>query len=155
MIGAVLATDKNKLLVITTDVLVENVHFSKITTSSYDIGWRSSAANLSDLAAMGALPLGLTVGLSLPPNTEINYIKEIYKGLAECCRKYNCDIIGGDICKSSILTISITALGEVLPNQVISRFSAKAGDLILVTGSHGGSKGGLELLLDKKFRKKI
>ena len=153
--GAVLETDKNKLLVTTTDILVENVHFSKITTSSYDIGWRSSAANLSDIAAMGALPLGLTVGLSLPPNTQVNYIKEIYQGLAECCQKYNCDIIGGDICKSSILTISITALGEVLPHQVISRFRAKVGDVILVTGSHGGSKGGLELLLDKNLGKNL
>ena len=153
--GAVLATDKNKLLVTTTDVLVENVHFSKITTSSYDIGWRSCAANLSDIAAMGALPLGLTVGLSLPPNTQVNYIKEIYQGLAECCQQYNCDIIGGDICKSSTITIAITALGEVLPNQVISRFTAKAGDVILVTGSHGGSKGGLELLLDKNLGKNL
>ena len=98
--GAILETDKNKLLIATTDVLVENVHFSKITTSSYDIGWRSAAANLSDIAAMGALPLGLTVGLSLPPNIEVNYIKEIYQGLAQCTQKYNCNIIGGDICKS-------------------------------------------------------
>lgn len=149
--GAVLATDPNQLLVTTTDMLVENVHFSNLTTSNYDIGWRSAAVNLSDLAAMGATPLGLTVGLSLPPHTNINFVEELYNGLAECCQKYHCPIIGGDLCKSSIITVSITALGQVFPDRIISRFTAQKDDLIVVTGNHGSSKGGLELLLNNDF----
>lgn len=150
--GAVMKTDPHQLLVTTTDMLIENVHFSKITTSAKDIGWRSVAVNLSDLAAMGATPLGLTVGLALSANVEIDWLKEVYQGLFECTQKYNCPIIGGDVCKSPIITISITALGQVFPNQIIRRFTAQKDDLIVVTGTHGGSKGGLELLLNNDLK---
>jgi thiamine-monophosphate kinase len=150
--GAIIPTDPHKLLVITTDMLVENVHFSHQTTSNYDIGWRAVGANLSDLAAMGAYPLGLTVALALPSNVTIKSIKELYKGLSQCGEKYNCPIMGGDLCKSSMITVSITALGEVLPHQTIRRFTAKKGDYIVVTGIHGGAKGGLELLLNPSLQ---
>lgn len=146
--GAVIATDPKQRLVTTSDMLVQNVHFSDLTTSNYDIGWRSAAVNLSDLAAMGAKPLGLMVALSLPPDTNISFVEKLYQGLADCCQKYNCPIIGGDLCKSSIITVCITALGQVIPDNIISRFTAQRDDLIVVTGNHGSSKGGLELLLN-------
>ena len=145
--GAVLPTHPDKDLVVTTDVLVDGVHFSDRTTTAFAVGWRAATANLSDLAAMGAEPLAITVGLSLPGDTLVTWIEELYRGLTACLQQYNTPIIGGDICRSSVITVSITALGQVLPDQVIRRSNAQVGDAIVVTGSHGLSRAGLELLL--------
>ena len=146
--GAILTTDPQKSLVVTTDVLVDEIHFSDRTTSAYDVGWRATAANLSDLAAMGATPLGITVGLSLPGDKQVSWVEELYRGMADCLNLYSTPIVGGDICRSQVVTVSITALGEVHPLRPILRSSARPGDAILVTGLHGLSRGGLELLLD-------
>ncbi len=145
--GAILQLEKNKKLVVTTDVLVDKVHFSKRTTSAFDVGWRGAAANLSDLAAMGATPLGITVGLSLPGTTPVSWVEELYRGLASCLTKYQTAIIGGDITRSEIITVAITALGEVTPGKEILRHTAQVGDAIAITGYHGLSRAGLELLL--------
>ena len=146
--GAILALSPQKSLVVTTDVLVENVHFSDRTTSGYDVGWRATAANLSDLAAMGSSPLGITVGLSLPGNLEVDWVEELYQGIDGCLDLYSTPLVGGDICRSQVATIAITAFGEVNPQQAILRSSARSGDAIVVTGLHGLSRAGLELLLD-------
>jgi len=146
--GAILATDPDKSLVVTTDVLVEGVHFSDRTTRAFDVGWRATAANLSDLAAMGATPLCLTIGLSLPGEKTISWVEEVYQGMAACLQIYQTSLVGGDICRSSVASLAITALGQVLPPRAIRRRSAGPGDAIIVTGLHGLSRGGLELLLD-------
>jgi thiamine-monophosphate kinase len=145
--GAVLVTEPEKSLVVTTDVLVDNIHFSENTTSPQDVGWRAVAANLSDLAAMGATPLGITVGLGLPGFTPVEWVEKLYQGMGECLKKYNSRIVGGDVVRSPITTISITAFGQVYPHQIIYRHTAKVGDAIVVTGVHGASCAGLELLL--------
>lgn len=145
--AAVLDITPGYSVVVTTDVLVDGVHFSDRTTNPEDAGWRAAAANLSDLAAMGASPLGITVGLSLPGYVPISWVEKLYKGLSKCLQMYNTSIIGGDICRSSVITIGITAFGQILPQQVIRRSTAQPGDVILVTGFHGCSRAGLELLL--------
>lgn len=152
--AAVLQTQPQLDLVITTDVLVDGVHFSVglaspdvCTTSPADVGWRAAAANLSDLAAMGASPLGITVGLSAPGNTPVAWVEEIYQGLTACLAPFNTPIVGGDITRSPILTLAITAFGQVAPDQVIRRSTAQPGDAIVATGWHGASRAGLELLL--------
>ncbi len=132
-------------LVVTTDVLVEGVHFSDRTTSPSDAGWRAVAANLSDLAAMGALPIGITVGLGLRGETEVSWLEGLYQGMVDCLQQT--PIIGGDVVRSPTNTIAITAFGQVDPRRVIRRSSAQVGDAIVMTGSHGKSKAGLELLL--------
>ncbi len=149
--GAVVETQNNQSLVVTTDVLVDGVHFSDRTTNAEDVGWRSAAANLSDLAAMGATPVGITIGLSLPGEVPVDWVIKLYKGINSCLSKYKTVILGGDICRSSVITISITAFGQVSPHQVIRRQTAKPGDAIMVTGFHGGSKAGLELLLNPEL----
>ena len=146
--AALLTVPTGQSLVVTTDVLVEQVHFSQQTTEAEDVGWRAAAANLSDLAAMGASPLGITVGLSLPAATPSQWVEQLYQGLNSCLESYQTPILGGDLCRSSVITIAITALGQVHPQQVIRRDTARPGDLIVVTGSHGGSRAGLELLLN-------
>jgi thiamine-monophosphate kinase len=153
--AAILNIDRDRALVITTDVLVDNVHFSEITTSPEDAGWRAVAANLSDLAAMGASPLGITVGLALPGDVEVDWIERLYQGMSECLQKYNTSIVGGDLVRSPIITISITAFGQVHPNRTIRRNTAKVGDAIVVTGIHGASRIGLELLLNPELGKNL
>lgn len=138
-------------LVVTTDVLVDGVHFSDRTTSPEDVGWRAAAANLSDLAAMGASPLGITVGLTIRGDTEVSWIEQLYQGISSCLQPYNTPIVGGDVCRSPVITVSITAFGQAFPNRVIRRCAAKVGDAIVVTGVHGASRAGLELLLKPEF----
>jgi thiamine-monophosphate kinase len=145
--AAVLKTDPEQSLVVTTDVLVENIHFSEITTSPEDVGWRAAAANLSDIAAMGASPLGIAVGLGLPGDALVSWVESLYQGMTECLQKYNTPIVGGDIVRSPIITLSITAFGQVYPYRTIYRHTAEVGNVIIVTGVHGASRAGLELLL--------
>jgi thiamine-monophosphate kinase len=158
MIGddaAVLSTVPYQSLVVTTDVLVDGVHFSDLTTSPEDAGWRAVAANLSDLAAMGATPVGITIGLGLPGEIMVNWVERLYQGMTECLQKYNTVIVGGDIVRSPVTSIAITAFGQVHPQKVIRRSSAQIGDAILVTGVHGASHAGLQLLLHPELRSNL
>jgi thiamine-monophosphate kinase len=136
-------------------MLVDGVHFSDRTTSPFDVGWRSVAANLSDLAAMGATPLGITVGLSLPPSLPIAWLEQLYAGMQACLERYGTGIVGGDLTRSSVITVAITALGAVKPDRVIARSTAQVGDSIVVTGYHGDAHGGLQLLLDPTMGKDL
>ncbi|OKH19409.1 thiamine-phosphate kinase [[Limnothrix rosea] IAM M-220] len=145
--GAIISWQNNKNLVVTTDVLVDTIHFSDRTTPAKMAGWRAVAANLSDLAAMGAKPVGITVGLSLPPETELAWLQDLYAGIGDCLKAYDTLLVGGDVTRSPTKTIAITAFGEVLAKNVIRRNAAQVGDVIVVTGFHGDSRAGLELLL--------
>ena len=145
--AAVMATSPGKSLVVTTDMLVDGVHFSDATTSPEDVGWRAVAANLSDLAAMGATPLGITVALGLPGEVSVDWVERLYKGMDECLKQDRTPIVGGDVCRSPTIAISITAFGEVEPSRTIYRSTAQVGEAITITGFHGASRAGLELLL--------
>jgi thiamine-monophosphate kinase len=145
--AAILTPTPGQSLVVTTDVLVDEVHFSHRTTPPAAAGWRAAAANLSDLAAMGATPLGITVGLGLPATTPVAWVEALYQGIVNCLQPYSTAIVGGDICRSPTLTIAITAFGQVAPHQVIRRATAQPGAAIMVTGYHGSSRAGLALLL--------
>ena len=153
--GAVLPTQPNKSLVVTTDTLVDGVHFSDRTTSPEDVGWRSAAANLSDLAAMGAFPIGITIALGLTGDIPIAWVEQLYNGISECLKPYNTPIVGGDIVRSPVLTISITAFGQVAPVNTILRSNCQPQNVIVVTGVHGASKAGLELLLNPQLGKSL
>ncbi len=153
--AAVLETAPGQSLVVTTDVLVDGVHFSNITTSPEDAGWRAAAANLSDLAAMGASPLGITVGLGLPDELRVSWVERLYQGMTECLQKYNTPIVGGDIVRSPVTTLAITAFGQVNPSQIIRRSAAVVGNAIVVTGIHGASHAGLELLLHPELEQNL
>lgn len=145
--AAILDIGNQQKLVVTTDILVENVHFSDRTTPPHSVGYRAVTANLSDIAAMGAEPLGITVGLSLRGDVEVNWVEQLYQGMQECLQPYGISIIGGDVTRSQVNTIAITALGQVQPQNIIYRHQAQVGDWILITGHHGLSRAGLELLL--------
>jgi thiamine-monophosphate kinase len=145
--AAVIATTSGQSLVVTTDLLVDGVHFSDRTTSPEDAGWRAAAANLSDLAAMGASPMGITVGLGLPGDVPVSWVERLYQGMIECLQQYGTAVVGGDVCRSPVITLAITAFGQAHPSRTIHRTKAQVGDAIVVTGVHGASRAGLELLL--------
>ncbi|KOP24996.1 thiamine monophosphate kinase [Hapalosiphon sp. MRB220] len=145
--AAVIATEPEQSVIVTTDVLVDKIHFSEITTSPEDVGWRAAAANLSDLAAMGASTLGITVGLGLPGDVAVSWVEQMYAGMTQCLQQYNTPIVGGDVVRSPVITVAITAFGQAYPQRIIRRNQAQIGDAIVVTGVHGASQAGLELLL--------
>jgi thiamine-monophosphate kinase len=142
-------------MVVTTDMLVDGVHFSDRTTSPEDVGWRAAAVNLSDLAAMGAKPWGLVMSVGLTPDTEINWIEGVYRGFSECLRTYGTELVGGDTVRSPMRTLAVTAFGQVPKDKLIQRHTAQVGDAIVMTGLHGLSKAGLELLLDQDLAKNL
>jgi thiamine-monophosphate kinase len=148
--GAVVALPAGRHLVVTTDVLVEGVHFSDRTTPAAAVGWRAVAANLSDLAAMGATPEGITVGLSLPGHTPLAWVEGLYQGMADCLNRWGGVVLGGDLCRADAISVAITALGSVDPQRALYRSKAQAGQAIVATGHHGLSRAGLELLLHPK-----
>jgi thiamine-monophosphate kinase len=100
---------------------------------------------------MGATPLGITVGLSVSGDVAVSWVEQLYQGMTDCLNQHDTPIVGGDICRSSVITISITAFGQAFPNRTIQRKAANVGDAIVVTGFHGASRAGLELLLNPEF----
>jgi thiamine-monophosphate kinase len=144
--GAVLALPEGEL-VVTTDLLFDGVHFSDLTTAAYDVGWRAAAANLSDLAAMGATAVGTLIGLGLPPDTPVEWVQELYAGFTACADPWGGMILGGDTCRSKHRSIAVTAFGVVDPAKILRRSAACPGDALVITGFLGGSKAGLEVML--------
>ena len=145
--AAVLPLPEGEQLVVTTDVLVDGVHFCDRTLPPRSLGWRAAAVNLSDLAAMGAHPLGLTVGLTLPANTTWSWLEALYQGITDCLHHYGGTIVGGDLCRSDYRSLAITALGSVAPARALYRRQAQARQTLIATGVHGASRAGLALLL--------
>jgi thiamine-monophosphate kinase len=145
----------DRQMVVTTDMLVDGVHFSDRTTSPEDVGWRAAAVNLSDLAAMGAQPWGLVMSVGLSPDTKIAWIEGVYRGFSECLRTYGTELVGGDTVRSPVCTLAVTAFGQVAKHQLIQRHTARVGDAIVMTGLHGLSKAGLELLLNEQLEEKL
>ena len=137
-------------LIVTTDSLVENTHFTLKTYRPEEIGWKAMAVNLSDIAAMGAKPLYALVSLSLPnkiaraglaPAPSLGWIKHLYTGIIRCAKKYKTQIIGGNLAKSKEINITITVIGKTVVKTpqwgVSTRSNAKPGDLVFATGAFG------------------
>jgi thiamine-monophosphate kinase len=131
--------------VITTDALVENVHFRLSTTSWRDLGWKSLAVNVSDLAAMAATPRYALITLGLPGDTLVAEVIELYEGMLDLAEKFAVDLIGGDLVSAPCLMLNVTAIGEAA-GELLRRDAGKVGDLLAVTGTLGASVGGLRLL---------
>ncbi|MDE3094755.1 MAG: thiamine-phosphate kinase [Chloroflexota bacterium] len=137
--------------VATTDTMVEGVHFLRDAVPACDVGWKALAANISDIAAMGATPAFALVTLCLPPDTDDSWPDGLYAGIRACAEAYGVTVAGGDIVSSPTLTITIAlagaptldASGEPL---LLRRDAARAGDVVAVSGPLGGSAGGLRVL---------
>ena len=135
-------------LLVTTDTQEEGVHFRRDWSTPADIGWRCLAVNVSDIAAMGGVPLGAVVALSLPETLAVTFVEAMYDGMSALAEAYDCPIIGGNISKSTErLSVTITVLGSTPQDTAAYRASARAGDIIWVTGDLGAAKAGLEALI--------
>ncbi|MDD5687782.1 MAG: thiamine-phosphate kinase [Elusimicrobia bacterium] len=144
--AVVKATSKENFL-FSTDTLVENIHFSKKYFGFFDIGYKSLAVNLSDIAAMGGVPLYCLVTVGFPVTTSIKDIDNLYRGISSIASKFNVRIIGGDTVKSpSCVIISITVIGKTVNKKSILRSGANVDDMIFTTGTFGDSSAGLFLL---------
>ncbi len=141
---AVLKYKKNLYLLLTTDMLIEGVHFNKKATP-FQIGWKALAVNISDIAAMGGIPKYGLVSLGLKKNTSLKFVDELYRGIKTIARKFDVKILGGDTVSSSKLVINISLTGEVEKKYLTLRKGAKIGDKIYVTGRLGGSISGKHL----------
>jgi len=147
--AAVWRPSRSNLSVITTDALVEGVHFTLAGMSARDIGQRAFAANLSDIAAMGARPVLATIALGVNARSDAAWIVELYAGMADLARRSGCAIAGGDITRAPAITIAITVVGEVRPSNLKRRSGARPGDIVAVTQPLGASHAGLRLLTDR------
>lgn len=134
----------------TTDVLVQGIHFTLETTSWNDLGWKSLAVNISDIAAMGGIPTCAMISLGLPTHTEADHIADLYRGMTEIARQFDMAIVGGDITEAPVLVISPTVIGRMDSGKPLTRSEALPGDKIAVTGYLGGSAAGLRMLRENR-----
>ncbi len=135
---AILKFDKENYLLVTTDMLIENIHFKK-SLSPKHIGRKALACNISDIAAMGGIPKYAVISVGLPKRTNVKFAEEILKGIVALARQFNISIVGGDTNHSNKIIINICLFGLVEKKNVVLRSTAKPGDSIFVTGSLGGS----------------
>ncbi len=138
----------------TTDAVVEGIHFTSSTTGWYDLGWKAMASNISDIAGMGGVPRYALAVLGARADLEVDEALDLCRGMADLAERFDTAVVGGDTVSSPVTMVTITVLGEALPCQeeslplpLLSRFTARPGEAVAVTGRLGSSAGGLELLL--------
>jgi len=129
----------------TTDALVEGVHFPA-GSPWRDIGWKAVAVNLSDIAAMGGTPRYALVALALPGGTEVDDVVQLYRGIAELAGRFNVAVVGGNVTRAPVATITLTVIGRGQDDGLLTRSRAEVGDLVAVTGYLGSAAAGLRML---------
>ena len=137
--------------VVSTDILVENIHFDLSYTPLKHLGYKSVAVNISDIAAMNGLPEQITVSIAVSNRISVEALDELYEGIKFACKDYKVDLVGGDTTSSLAgLMISITVIGKVDKDKVAYRNGAKIGDVVCVSGELGGAYMGLQILEREK-----
>ena len=145
--AAILQFEKDDQVLVSTDLLVEGVHFHLSYAPLKHLGYKAAIVNFSDMAAMNAVPTQITVGIALSNRFSLEAVKELYSGLKLACEKYNVDLVGGDTTSStSGLMISVTVIGKAKKERITQRSTAKEGDLLVATGDIGSAYAGLLLL---------
>jgi thiamine-monophosphate kinase len=140
-----------KQTVVTTDLLLEGIHFDLMYTPLKHLGYKAVVVNLSDIYAMNATPTQITLSIGISNRFSVEALNEFYEGVYFACEKYSVDLIGGDTSSSlKGFVISVTAIGEVAPDQFVKRSTARKGDLICVSGDLGGAYLGLTLMEREK-----
>ena len=140
-----------KQTVVSTDMLIEGIHFDLMYTPLKHLGYKSVVVNLSDIYAMNAIPTHITVNIAFSNRFSVEALDDFYEGVYLACEKYNVDLIGGDTTSSQKgFIISVTALGEIISDKIVKRSGAKKGDLVCVSGDLGSAFLGLTLLEREK-----
>lgn len=150
--AALVKPSPGMLMVLTADMLVEGTHFLRDRISMTDLGYKAMAVNLSDIAAMGAVPKFALISLGLPKDLSVNKLHELYNGMEELTVPWGMEIVGGDMTCAPQIVINIAVIGEARPDRVLHQQGAVSGDLIAVSGCLGGSAAGLALLLDPQLQ---
>jgi thiamine-monophosphate kinase len=132
----------------TTDILIQNVHFTLDIATWKELGWKALAVNISDIAAMGGTPIFAMVSLGLPPETEVDNVVELYRGMKEIAPKFDVDIVGGNISRAPVVIIDVSLIGKA--DVLLTRSAAGDGDQIAVTGYLGLAAAGLKLLKSRR-----
>ncbi len=133
-------------VVASTDLLVEGLHFRRDWSAATEIGGKAAAQNFADIAAMGAAPTALLVGLAAPADLPVSWAEDMAAGLAEECGRAGASVAGGDMSGAPLVMLAVTALGDLAGRVPVTRAGARPGDLVAVSGSLGGSAAGLALL---------
>jgi len=131
--------------VLTTDAMVEGVHFRTDLTTPRDLGYKAIAVNVSDVAAMAASPRFALCALTLSPPIDAAWVVELAGGMRECCDEFALSLVGGNLSRGDEVSIVVTVTGEVVPGRAVRRNGARPGDRVVVTGSLGGSAAGLRV----------
>jgi thiamine-monophosphate kinase len=148
--AAAFKVDADKLMLVTTDLLVERVHFLRDATSGFNLGYKSLAVNLSDIAAMGGSAREAFVSIAIPADCPIEYLEDLYQGMKSLAAEFSVNILGGDTTNSKTdLIINIAVTGTVENSAILLRNAAQVGDVIYSTGFLGDSRAGLHLILNE------
>lgn len=148
--AAVFRTDARMVSLITADLLVERVHFLRRAITGFDLGYKSLAVNLSDIAAMGGIAREAFVSIAIPDDCELTYLEAIYDGMKALAAKFGVNILGGDTTGSKTdLVINVAVYGVAPEDQVLTRDTARPGDVVFSTGTLGDSRAGLHLILNR------
>jgi thiamine-monophosphate kinase len=147
--AAVLEPPAGRQLVVTSDMLIERIHFRREWSDPYSIGWKAAASNLSDLAAMGAKPMYAFLSLGFGRDESVENLDRMFDGFSDCLNRYGARIAGGDTngCEDALI-VSVTLIGSVEPGHAILRSGGRPGDALLVTGTLGDAAAGLALLTE-------
>jgi thiamine-monophosphate kinase len=143
--AAVLATPDGRV-VATTDLLVDSRHFRRDWSTAEDVGHKAAAQNLADVAAMGAVPTGLLLGLSVPPDTAVAWLEAMADGMRAECEAVGARVLGGDVVRADVLMLAVTALGDLQGRAPVTRSGARPGDVVAYTGRLGWAAAGLAVL---------
>jgi thiamine-monophosphate kinase len=142
--AAVVAAPDGRV-VATTDLLVDGRHFRRDWSTAYDVGRKAAAQNLADIVAMGARPTALLVGLAVPADLTVDWVDGLADGLRDECEQVGAEVVGGDVSASDVLTIAVTALGDLDGRVPLTRSGARPGDVVVLTGRPGRAAAGLAL----------
>ena len=146
------AAGRERVHVVTTDALVEGVHFDRAFAPMERLGFKAISVNVSDVCAMNARPLYATVALGVPPGLATDDLDALYRGIARACERYGCTVVGGDVTRARALLLSVTVVGEAHEDDIVYRSGAREDDIVCVTGDLGAAFAGLSLLMDARDR---
>lgn len=147
---AILPLNENESYIVSTDLLIEDIHFLRNKITPFELGYKSLAVNLSDIAAMGGQPQFSFLSIAIPKDVEVEYLDQFIEGYHQLSSKYNTNLMGGDTTKSvDRLAINVLVVGKIENNKIKLRSDAQTNDIICVTGNLGDSAGGLQILLDQ------
>ncbi|MCX4957851.1 MULTISPECIES: thiamine-phosphate kinase [Streptomyces] len=143
---AAVVSAPDRRVVASTDILLEGRHFRRDWSTAYDVGRKAAAQNLADIAAMGAVPTALLLGLVVPAELPVTWPTELMDGIRDECQVAGAAVVGGDVVRGDVITVAITALGDLRNHEPVLRSGAQPGDVVAVTGWLGWSAAGFAVL---------